>query len=174
MTRPVMLDLGSGPNPPHPWLGVDKVGGLAVECYDFTSVDPWPFADDSADALRSSHLIEHLPAMPLAGKDLLIRFFEEAWRVAKPGAIFELRWPVPFHPITGLPIPSAWWDPTHYRHIPLQQIWSYFTSEGRAGMGVESYGIRCNWSCAEPPIVRALTEDDAVLEYRLMLRKEPL
>lgn len=169
------LDLGSGPKAPPGWTGVDRLSGDGVIPFDFASSEPWPFLSESVHALRSSHLIEHLPARTtFAGKDLLIRFFEEAWRVAEPGACFELRWPCPFHPQTGLPVPSAWWDPTHYRIIPHQQIWSYFSADGRRAMGVESYGILCNWTSDDPVTVHPLTEDGAVLEYRMLLRRSPL
>jgi SAM-dependent methyltransferase len=168
---PRRLDLGSGPKPAEGYVGVDRCEGERVIGWDFTHSSPWPFETESIEALRSSHLIEHLPLVNARGRDILLHFFEEAWRVAKPGALFELRWPVPFHPDTGMPVVSAWWDPTHYRHIPLQTIWSYLTSEGRRAMSVESYGVRCNWVARGRPAIRTLHVDPLVLEYDVELER---
>jgi hypothetical protein len=168
------LDLGSGPNPRAGYVGVDRRGSERVIAWDFTRADPWPFESGSVDALYSSHLIEHLPALNFAGRDVLAWFFEEAWRVCKDGAPFELRWPVPFHPDTGAVITSAWWDPTHYRHIPEQQLWCYFSSEGRRAMRVESYGIACNWVQKRAMGYRTLHEEPLVLEYDAELVRKPL
>ena len=89
------LDLGSGPNPRDGHVGVDlnppdHPWGV---CFRFGTGEPWPFADESVEALYSSHLIEHIPSGTALGRDTLAQFFEEAWRVAKPEATFFLRWP---------------------------------------------------------------------------------
>jgi len=167
------LDLGCGRVPFGGFTGVDKDWGPNIIGWNLLEF-PWPWADQSIEALRSSHLIEHLPAYPWQGKDILVRFFEEAWRICKPGALFHLRWPVPFDVQTGAPIPSAWWDPTHYRHIPHEQITSYFWRDGRKAMDVEGYGIRCNWAPTRPIHVRNLTNDGRVQEYDAELRREDL
>ena len=168
------LDLGSGPRPREGYVGVDRIDGCAgVLPWDFTSWKPWPFMSESIEALCSSHCIEHLPPLNSRGQDVLVRFFEEAWRVAKPGALFHLRWPVPFDPVTGAPLESAWWDPTHYRRIPFQQL-SYFSKQGRADMDVSDYDFRCNWEPTRPIGIRDLTEDGKVREYDAELRRDPL
>lgn len=167
------LDLGSGPTPAPGYIGVDKTWGDRRIGFDLRN-PIWPWADESIEALRSSHLIEHLPLVDEDGRDILVRFFEEAWRICKPGALFRLLWPIPFHPDTGMPVPSAWWDPTHYRRIPYEQVVFYFSAQGRADMGVESYGIHCNWAPTRPPIYRSLTGDSSVLEYDAELRRDPL
>lgn len=167
------LDLGCGAEPREGFIGVDRTWRYHVLGWDLT-VTPWPWEDESIEALHSSHLIEHLPLQDRNGCDALVRFFEEAWRICKDNALFHLRWPAPFHPETGAIVPSAWWDPTHYRHIPHQQIPAYFSAAGRASMGVESYGIRCNWVPTGNIAWRNLTDDGAVVEYVIDLRREPL
>lgn len=138
---------------------------------------PWPFADGSIEALYSSHFIEHLPAtevavfefatwarLPADGmthsvvpsvqlrslgqRDLLGWFMDEAYRVAQPGARFELRWPAPIDPVTGGISLSAFIDPTHRRFIPLEQL-LYFSRSGRRALGVEQYPFQCDWSVIE-------------------------
>lgn len=168
------LDLGCGATPRDGYVGVDRTwrrpGIIGWNLADA----PWPWADESIEALTSSHLIEHLPPLNRYGQDVLIRFFEEAWRICKPGALFHLRWPAPFDPRTGTALESAWWDPTHYRRIPHQQIVGYFSAIGRREMGVESYGIQCNWVETREVVCRTLTSDERVIEYDAELRRDPL
>lgn len=175
------LDLGSGPTPQHDHLGVDvferpPVVGQhhGVINFRFSLVgERWPFESESAEALYSSHLIEHLPAAnTFYHKDVLARFFEEAWRVAKMGALFTLRWPALVDERTGKWLPSAFFDPTHRRFIPREQL-LYFSAQGRREMGVEQYGFECNWTIVEMA-QRALTTDESVIEYIAVLRKAPL
>ena len=174
LPRVPRLDLGSGPKPREGYVGVDRIDGNPdVLPWDFTSWKAWPFASETIEALASSHCIEHLPPLNGRGQDVLVRFFEEAWRICKPGALFHLRWPVPFDPRTGAPLESAWWDPTHYRRIPYQQL-SYFSKQGRAELDVPHYDFRCNWEPVGPIGVRDLTEDGRVQEYIVELRREPL
>lgn len=171
---PTKLDLGSGLHPAPGFTGVDRIRGEGIITFDLASSEPWPFESGSIDALRSSHLIEHIPTHPLDGRDRLVRFFEEAYRVCRPEALFELRWPAPFHPETGMPMPSAWWDPTHYRFIPAQTIPLYFSKKHRESFGVGDYDIQCNWSPARDISWRTLNLDGTIIEYEVLLRKEPL
>ena len=168
------LDLGSGPNPRDGHVGVDlnppdHPWGV---CFRFGTGEPWPFADESVEALYSSHLIEHIPSGTALGRDTLAQFFEEAWRVAKPEATFFLRWPSIIDEETRQWLPSAFFDPTHRRWIPREQM-LYWSVQGRIDLGVEQYDFRCNWvleRCAQA----ALTTDRSVLEYQALLRKHPL
>lgn len=167
------LDLGSGPQPREGFVGVDLRSGERVIGWDLTEF-PWPFESETIEALHCSHLIEHLPTTAWQGKDILVRFFEETWRISKPGALFRLCWPAAFDPATGATIPSAWWDPTHYRHIPHQQITSYFWQSGRAALGIEHYRIRCNWAPTRDFVLRNLTVDGSVRELDIELRRDAL
>lgn len=168
------LDLGSGPTPREGYVGVDRLSAENVLPWDFSCPDDWPWEDESIEALVSSHCIEHLPPVNAKGRDVLIHFMEQAWRVAVPGALFELRWPAPFHPDTGAPMESAWWDPTHYRRIPAAQIPAYFSNVGRRTLRVESYGIRCNWVMTHDVLCRSIAEGDRIIEYVMDLRRDPL
>ena len=66
-------DLQSG------WTNVDLFDGKGVDVVADCRHLPYP--DDSADALRSSHMVEHLT------KPELQEFAEECFRVLKPGGI---------------------------------------------------------------------------------------
>lgn len=70
-------------------------------------------------------------------KDLLLHFFDEAFRVIKPGGKFEVRWPNVQHV-------NASGDPTHRRFISPRFI-GYLSREGRKTAGVTQYVVDCNW-----------------------------
>ena len=135
------LDLGSGPRPPDGWVGVDlcePAEGADVRRFDLASAEPWPFLDDTVDELRASHLIEHLPnANVFPGYDMLLWFFDQAWRVARVGATFTLAWPNPMSPV-------AYRDPTHRRFLALGVL-DYLSEQGRETLGVSQYQVRCDW-----------------------------
>ena len=74
------LDFGCGNTPREGYLGVDitTVGtkaDIAVDLFSF----PWPWSDNSVDAVWCSHFFEHVP-----GK-LRGAFMEEIWRILTPG-----------------------------------------------------------------------------------------
>lgn len=174
----MMLDLGSGPRPLDGYLGVDLVAWPAtnshrgVIAFDLGSGNPWPFADESVDSLYSCHFIEHLHLGHSGYKDPLCHFMDEAWRVAKPGAHFLLRWPSLIDEQTGKFQASAFFDPTHRRFIPKEQL-LYFTKDGRTHFQIDQYPIVCDWQ------IESLHQRDIgipecpVLEYRALLRKPP-
>lgn len=136
-SRPLKLDLACGQTPKEGYTGVDKFcGDERVDLLVF----PWPFEDNSVDALYCSHFIEHIAMNDLTngGTDLLIAFFNEAFRVAKPGASFELVWP-------ALQSVRAFQDPTHRRFIPLQTM-LYLSAKMREENKLGHYlGATCNW-----------------------------
>ena len=159
------LDLGSGDHPAEGFLGVDIVEGLTDHAFDLCSGKPWPFASSSIDELRSSHYVEHIDACYLTvnGKriDALLWFFDEAFRVAKPGALFTCQWP-------ALQNARAFQDPTHRRFIPHTVI-NYLSVEGRTAMGVQkAYGATCNWiGTVQPTIaVEPESEEDKAMALR--------
>jgi predicted SAM-dependent methyltransferase len=141
--RPIRLDLGSGQTPKEGFTGVDKFHGDTR--VDLCSGARWPWADSSVDELHCSHFIEHIPMVNVLasaehpdGIDALVRFFNEAWRVAKPGASFALTWP-------ALQNVRAFQDPTHRRFIPLQTM-VYFSKDWRIANKLDHYlGATCDW-----------------------------
>lgn len=179
----LFLDLGSGPDPAPGYLGIDLDGdGDRVVHFDLFSGFQWPWEDESVDGLRAWHVIEHIPRgrVPLGmadavtlvktpggeprrativyrrTQDAFFRFFDEAFRIAKPGARFELAWPHPWHD-------HADQDPTHERRIPVAQLF-YLSREGRRTMRVHHYPVTCDWRVV-PGSVQVLGEDGALAPY---------
>lgn len=96
------------------WINVDLCDVADVR-HDL-NVRPWPFADDSVDALYSSHCLEHLSAI----MDVLY----EIARICKVGAAIELRVP---HPSSDL---AMVWDHRHvYGPIAAINNETYFPHE---------------------------------------------
>jgi len=169
--EPLRLDLGSGPRPAEGFKGVDIVEGVTDFTFDLCSGYRWPWPDNSIDELRSCHFIEHIRADYVGDRvhvqapasrviDALLFFFDEAFRIAKPGAVFTLQWP-------ALQSVRAFQDPTHRRFIPPQMT-LYLTREGRKAMGVEHYGATCNWigECYPTFLIPPETDEDKAMALR--------
>lgn len=133
----IKLDLGCGQNPKEGFQGIDSSKHSKAEYTFDLCWDAWPFEDDSVDELYCSHFIEHIPANFCGEKDLLFQFFDEAYRVAKPGCKFYLQWPY-------FQSARAFQDPTHRRFIPIETMF-YLQREWRINNGLDHYNVNCNW-----------------------------
>lgn len=171
------LDLGSGPRPAEGFKGVDVVPGVTDYCWNLCTGERWPFEGESVDELRSSHFIEHIDAgyvrpvefggMPRTGTqriDALLFFFDEAFRIAKDGAVFTVQWP-------ALQSVRAFQDPTHRRFIPAEMI-TYLSRDGRKAMGVEHYGATCNWVGSVQPTIQGPTPEEQKEAELMALRAD--
>lgn len=95
--KKICLDLGCGQNKitteiaktqcnfdVNEILGVDFVKGEGIDIvHDLTKI-PYPFKDNSIDAIFSSHFVEHLDGHERA------KFMEECYRILKPGGKMRL------------------------------------------------------------------------------------
>jgi len=97
----VKLEIGGGHIVPAGWTNLDYRNGQGPWKRLAQDV-PWPTGDRTVEAIRASHVMEHIPA----GQPR-IDVFNEAHRVLKPGGVFEVV--VPF--MTGSWHAIA--DPTH-------------------------------------------------------------
>ncbi len=132
----VRLDLGGGESPPPGFEVVDLEAPNPARKIDLFQF-PWPIADNSVDELHCSHLIEHIPNRNIeqtdlvgleyygefVGKDMLIAFFDECYRILKPDCWMTVVWP-------ALQSVRAFQDPTHRRYIPLETM-GYLSREWR-------------------------------------------
>lgn len=105
-----VIDIGCGATrDPRADAGLDYYPYPGVTIVRDVTDFPWPVPDASYDAAISHQLIEHLPHKTgTAGEDVFFLFFDEVWRILKPGATFSFdvphyRWP------------ATYCDPTHRR-----------------------------------------------------------
>lgn len=118
----VNLDLGCGANKQRGFIGIDARKLPGVDIVHDLERYPWPLANECADLLMASHLLEHInPA-----KYGFINFMDEAWRVLKPNGRFMIA-----APYAGSP--GYWQDPTHCN--PISEVtWAYFDPLQSSGL----------------------------------------
>lgn len=94
-TPPLKIDLGSNDTRPPGFLTVDQ---FPPADFIVDLRERWPWEDSTVECLRAHDIIEHLPDK--------IHTMNEAWRVLKPGGVFDIA--VPCFPSEG-----SVQDPTH-------------------------------------------------------------
>lgn len=127
------LEIGGGTLVPAGWTNLDSRNGDGPWRREAQDV-PWPTGDNTVDAMRASHVMEHIPA-----GQLRIDVMNEAHRVLKPGSVFEIRVP---NCLSGTW--HAWADPTHVSFWCLASF-HYFDGSFAANA---DYGIK-TWSTME-------------------------
>lgn len=89
--QPLRIDLGAGKSPKAGFIGADRIDfGNGNQVVDLAKGN-WPWADSSVDEAHSSHFLEHLTNFN--GKWERVKFFNELYRVLKPGASCLLVFP---------------------------------------------------------------------------------
>lgn len=158
--RELKLDLACGQSPKEGFEGVDLSSPVAKHKVDLLEF-PWPWADSSVDELWSSHFVEHIPMvyvnrpapeeckegqvylkhspMPLypSSKDLFFAFFDECWRILKPGGAMTVICP-------SVRNERAFWDPTHRRFIS-QMTFCYLSKDWRKANKLDHYRVDCDF-----------------------------
>ncbi|KAF0243288.1 MAG: type 11 [Planctomycetota bacterium] len=146
--REVRLDLACGQSPREGFEGVDIWPGAKHQLNLLRF--PWPWADNSVDELHCSHFVEHIPMAYLtpqgdlspvpttpADKDLFFAFFDECWRILKPGGLMTVIVP-------ALRSNRAFQDPTHRRFLPAEAF-LYLNRAWREANKLDHYGVACNF-----------------------------
>jgi SAM-dependent methyltransferase len=114
-SSPLRLHLGCGQKVVPGYLGVDSVHLPGVDVVWDLNMRPWPWSDDSVEAVLTEHTLEHL--------DDTVATMEEIWRVCKHDARVHIV--VPYALSLG-----AFQDPTHRRFF-TEQTFRYFTADSR-------------------------------------------
>ncbi len=126
------IEIGGGTLTQPGWINLDPRHGEGPWRRAAQDV-PWPCTDGSVDAIRASHVMEHIPA----GQDR-IDVMNEAHRVLRLGGVFEVI--VPF--MTGTWHAVA--DPTHVSFWVMESF-HYFDGLFAANA---DYGIKL-WDTLE-------------------------
>ena len=133
--KQIKYDLACGNNLQKGFIGVDitKKGTQAKIEWDVLKT-PWEFAkNNSADELWCSHFVEHIPHGTDGFHDPFWDFFNEAYRILKPGGLFRILTPY----YTSV---RAFQDPTHQRFIG-EPTFFYLSKEWRKINKLEHYPI---------------------------------
>lgn len=140
------LDMGCGSRRKEGFTGIDSYDWSGIYEKDFIC-GRIPeallcFEDNSIEAVRASHFIEHIP------QPKVIKTFNEIYRILVPGGMFEINVP----PTTGR---GAFCDPTHVSFWN-DMSFRYYDMDWCKELSV-SYGINCNFKQAK---IEALSEND--------------
>lgn len=170
VAKPLLLDLAAGQNPREGYEGVDIWPG-AKHCVNLWKF-PWPWADNSVDGLHCSHHIEHIPCREVeerdilvdpkkdgieawetaqkewVGRDMFLSFFDECWRILKPGGKMSVICPCARNN-------RAFQDPTHRRFI-VAETFLYLNENFRKTNKLDHYRVKCDFNVQADPVV--LTE----------------
>ena len=142
-SKPVKLNLGSGPSKMDGFISVDSIKFDKVGVVHDLRVAPWPFEDNSVSEAVSSHFLEHLTN--LNDKWERVTFFNELWRVMVPDGKLLLILP---HWCSN----RYYGDPTHKEPFSEMAVY-YLDPEWRAGNAPHTdikwnpNGYKCHWTC---------------------------
>lgn len=106
------LNLGAGPRPMPDAVNVDRVPLPGIDVVHDLDVRPWPWADDSVEAIHARDLFEHLADA--------VGFMVECHRVLIPGCTLWIR-----TPNVAVNAGDAFTDPTH-RRFPTWETFDYW------------------------------------------------
>lgn len=136
MVDKIKIDLACGQNKQPGHIGVDIAGDCDIK-HDLFNNFPYPFEDNYADEIFSSHFIEHIPMEYINGKDKLLAFFDEVYRILKPGGVANIIFPNAMNT-------RAFQDPTHRRFIPAQTAF-YLDKNWRQINKLDHYNVSCDF-----------------------------
>jgi hypothetical protein len=136
------LDIGGGTKPARGYVNLDRTHGEG-EWRREAQDTPWPIGDETVEAARASHFLEHVPKQD----GQLIRVMNEIHRVLMMGAHFEIILPLVGYTdeITSEPRSKQigwqpWADPTHVTFWWFPESLLYFCTG--AFKPHSDYGIR--------------------------------
>lgn len=124
------LDLGCGKRKQEGFIGVDAIAFEGVDVvHDLRQ--SWPWEDGTVEQVFSSHFVEHLTG------DERIHFFNELWRVMKPGATAQIITPDWSHA-------CAYGDPTH-QWPPLSSWYALYLNKAWRDINAPHVGYTCDF-----------------------------
>lgn len=117
---------------PDKVVGVDiaKCEGVDI-IHDLTKF-PYPFKDESVDAIYSSHFVEHLDGIER------IKFFNECYRILKPEGKMRLTHPY-YKSVRAVQDPTHKWPPIS------ENSYFYWDKKWREANKLDHYPIDCDF-----------------------------
>jgi hypothetical protein len=146
------LDIGGGPAR-EGWTTID-INPESDIVHDLNKY-PWPVKDNSCDSMLMSHILEHL--------DNPLKAMHEAYRIARNGAIMEIRVP--------------WWktdmfsDPVHIRWFKPMWFRKLYNRKSNAAAIDSKYG-KCdiNWKVIGERKVRGKYNKLRIYQFHVWLK----
>lgn len=154
----VRLDLACGQSCKEGFQGVDIAPCKGVDHVVNLWTFPWPWETSSVDEINCSHHVEHIPMVYVASdgkthrpvpadyhdRDLFMAFFDEAWRILKPGGKMFVQ------------VPTArsnrgYQDPTHRRFL-VAESFLYLSKAWRDANRLDHYGVSCDFDVHVEPV----------------------
>lgn len=126
------LNLGSGNKRIEGFTNVDILSLENVDVVFDLSTTPWPWEDDSIDEAFSGHFVEHLSGFQR------INFFNELYRVLKPGAKATIITP-------DWSNACAYGDPTH-QWPPMSSWYALYLNKEWRDLNAPHVPYTCNFS----------------------------
>lgn len=126
------LNLGCGKRKVDGFTGVDISSDCGADVVHDLFQFPWPFEDSSVDEVQSSHFLEHVPGR------LRQRFFNELYRVMKPGATATFITP-------NADSHRAIQDPTHEWPPICPASYLYYNAQWRKDNELDHYEATCDF-----------------------------
>ena len=131
---PRRLNVGCGVDIRSGWLNFDSVDYGGNNLGDLNRY-PWPFPDSHFDEILCSHILEHLPNFNAVVTEL--------WRVARPGALIDVR--VPFFLST-----KYYSEPDHRTPFGIRSFDNYEDIRGRKLRFYEQWKLRQRTNYGSP------------------------
>jgi len=154
------LDLACGQNVREGYEGVDFVKTPQVKYVVNLLKFPFPWDNNSVEAIHCSHFIEHIPQcyvtpdneyvlVPTSpeDKDLFFAFFDECYRILAPNGQMTVIAP-------SARSNRAWQDSTHRRAI-VAETFLYLNADWRKMNKLDHYNVQCHFGINVNPTVPA-------------------
>ena len=138
------------------WINIDQVSEADIR-HDL-NVLPWPIADDSVDAIYTSHCIEHV-ACP-------IDFLHECTRIGKVGCHVEIRCPSPYSDLAMVAGHVSVFSPQAARNMDIhfpKLFWKAYKRPRLIGWHFQA-SERLHEAKQELPFLNGLS-DDLIMKY---------
>jgi SAM-dependent methyltransferase len=117
---------------PDKIIGVDIVKQPGVDIVHDLTKFPYPFKDESVDAIYASHFVEHLDGIER------IKFFNECHRILKPSGIMRLLHPY-YKSVRAVQDPTHKWPPIS------ENSYFYWSKKWRELNKLDHYPIDCDF-----------------------------
>ncbi|WP_333674854.1 class I SAM-dependent methyltransferase [Glutamicibacter sp.] len=162
--EPLKLHLACGQQKREGYVGVDIVKTATTDVVADLMAFPLPWKDGEVSEIICEHFLEHIPNCNYGeitrfepngnlsynnsefnGKDFLIVFMNECYRILKPDGVMKVVVP-------AAPGERAFQDPTHRRFLP-RTFWAYLDAKWRKDQKLDHMDFACDFDGVITPMI---------------------